>query len=123
MPLGYGLGRSCEEKRYKNPTLTSVWPQGVCRGADWKSLQRFDPCVDQPESRASVPFALQSAIADTIKLARDLSVVKGLIGVTVEESQDCSASLAEQPRHGPPLHKLRPPRLLLSSRPDSVVTN
>ncbi|PYU80721.1 MAG: hypothetical protein DMG50_18880 [Acidobacteria bacterium] len=52
--------------------------------------------VDQPESIEGAQFAVQRAITHTIELARDLSVVKGLIGVTIEESQDCSASLPEQ---------------------------
>ena len=44
--------------------------------------------VDQSDLREDVQLVLKRAIAYALKLARDLSVQKGLIGVTVEESQN-----------------------------------
>ena len=52
--------------------------------------------VDEPQLRKGVQLTLQRANAQAIKLARDLSIVKGLIRVTVEEAQDRSACLPEQ---------------------------
>lgn len=52
--------------------------------------------VDQAKPKERVQLALQRAIAEVSKLPGDLSVEKGLIGVTVEESQNCSTTLSEQ---------------------------